>query len=103
MFLSEKYNQNYYRLGGINMARITNIKLNNKEKRIDKEVIDLVNTEREWEKEIEVQPKSKPTSIRLSPRTIQRAKFFAQVHHERGYQSWLKKIVEERIDTEYEL
>jgi hypothetical protein len=40
---------------------------------------------------------------RRDPRTIQRAKLFARIHHERRYQSWLKKIVEERIETEYEI
>ena len=85
------------------MARIKDIRVSKKDKLADDAVKAMGKDEKEWEKEIEVQPKSKPTSIRLSPRTIQRAKFFARVHHERGYQSWLKKIVEERIDTEYEL
>ena len=85
------------------MAKITGIKLNKKEKRIDEEVAASVHDENAWGEEIAVAPVTKPTSIRLSRKTIQRAKFFARIHHERGYQSWLKKIVEERIDTEYEL
>ena len=85
------------------MPKITKIKLNKKDRNIDEEVISLSNDEKAWDEEISVSPTTKPTSIRLSPRTIQQAKFFARVHHERGYQSWLKKIVEERIDTEYEL
>jgi hypothetical protein len=39
----------------------------------------------------------------LSTRTIERAKFFARLHHERGYQTWLKKIIEDRVNTEYEM
>ncbi len=85
------------------MAKITKVKLNSKDKKIDEEVISLSNDENAWGEETAVSSGTMPTSIRLSPHTIQRAKFFARVHHERGYQSWLKKIVEERIDTEYEL
>lgn len=85
------------------MAKITKVKLNKKDKTIDDEVISSSSDDNAWDEEISVSPVTKPTSIRLNSKTIQRAKFFAQVHHERGYQSWLKKIVEERIDTEYEL
>ena len=85
------------------MAKIKNVKVNKKDKKIDEEIISLASDNINWEDGIHVSPKTKPTSIRLSPLTIQRAKFFARVHHERGYQSWLKKIVEERIDTEYEM
>ena len=85
------------------MAKIKNVKVSKKDKKIDEEIISFSNDNKNWEDRIQVSPKTKPTSIRLSPLTIQRAKFFASVHHERGYQSWLKKIVEERIDTEYEM
>ena len=85
------------------MAKIKNIKTSKKDNKIDEEIISLSSDNKNWEKEISVSPKTTPTSIRLSPLTIQKAKFFARVHHERGYQSWLKKIVEERIDTEYEM
>ena len=85
------------------MTKFRNIKVSKKDQLIDKAVVDMVSNGDAWEKEIEVLSKSMPTSIRLSPRTIQRAKLFARIHHERGYQSWLKKIVEERIETEYEV
>jgi hypothetical protein len=85
------------------MTKIRPIKVSKKDQLIDKAVVNMVSNGDTWEKEIEVSPKSMPTSIRLSPRTIQRAKLFARIHHERGYQSWLKKIVEERIETEYEV
>jgi hypothetical protein len=85
------------------MARITNVKVNTKDHKIDNEVISSSNDENAWDEEISVVPGTMPTSIRLSSQTIQRAKFFARIHHERGYQSWLKKIVEERIDSEYEM
>ena len=85
------------------MNKFRNIKVSKKDQLIDKALVDMVSNGDAWEKEIEVLSKSMPTSIRLSPRTIQRAKLFARIHHERGYQSWLKKIVEERIETEYEV
>jgi hypothetical protein len=52
---------------------------------------------------IVVEPDNQSTSIRLSCKTIERAKFFAHIHHESGYQSWLKRIIEERIENEYEI
>jgi hypothetical protein len=85
------------------MNRIKHIKLSEKERTIDNEVIKEANNEGNWEKSIHVSPHLNATSIRLSSNTIERAKFFAKVHSERGYQTWLKKIIEERIDTEYKL
>jgi hypothetical protein len=85
------------------MNRIRHVKVSKQDKVIDNAVQEIANDDAAWEKETLVFSKSVPTSIRLSPRTISRAKFFARIHHERGYQSWLKKVVEERIDTEYEL
>jgi hypothetical protein len=82
---------------------IKDIKTSKKDEKIDNEVIAMASDEKAWEKKIHVTPKSKPTSIRLNVRTIERAKFFAKVHNERGYQSWIKKIIEERVNTEYEL
>jgi len=85
------------------MSKIKHIKVSKKEQSIDEQVKRMALIASEWENPISIEPKSVPTSIRLNNRTIQRAKFFARIHHQRGYQSWIKKIVEERIDTEYEL
>jgi hypothetical protein len=85
------------------MSKIKNAKVSKMDRKIDDQVNRMAGIESEWENPISVEPKSVPTSIRLNSRTIQRAKFFARIHHQRGYQSWIKKIVEERIDTEYEL
>jgi len=85
------------------MSRIRNVKISKKEKGIDDAVEKEAFEDAAWGKEIEVTPKLTPTSIRLSRRTIERAKFFAKVHRSRGYQSWLKSIIEDRINTEYEL
>lgn len=83
--------------------KIKNVRTKKEDEKIDEEVIRQASDGKAWSKETRIAPKTRPTSIRLSPRTIERAKFFARVHKERGYQSWLKKIVEERINTEYEL
>ncbi len=85
------------------MRMIRNKKTSKKEKTIDNAVMEAAYDHDQWEKELPVTPKTVPTSIRLSPRTIRRAKLFARVHCQRGYQSWLKKIIEDRIDTEYEI
>jgi len=85
------------------MSVIKNVKTTKRDTEIDEEVIARSNDAAAWEKEIEVLPRMRPTSIRLSTRTIARAKFFARIHKERGYQSWLKNVIEERINTEYEL
>jgi len=83
--------------------KIKNVKASTREQEIDNAVEAQAFDENAWEDATERRQKSKPTSIRLSPRTIQRAKFFARIHRQRGYQSWLKHIIEERIDTEYSL
>ncbi|RPH47413.1 MAG: hypothetical protein EHM85_19890 [Desulfobacteraceae bacterium] len=85
------------------METIKRTRTSAKEKAIDDIVKKQANDDEAWESESEINPKLKPTSIRLSTRTIQRAKFFARVHRQRGYQSWLKGIIEERINTEYEI
>ena len=72
---------------------VKNVKTSKKEEKIDNKVIEMAHDDKSWEDKIEVTPRSKPTSIRLSTRTIERAKFFAKIHRERGYQSWIKRIV----------
>lgn len=69
------------------------------EEEIDRLVIAEANDTSKWEKPVAV----KPTSIRFSPAIIERAKYFAKLHKTRGYQTWLKQVVEERIKLEEEL
>jgi predicted DNA-binding protein len=66
------------------------------EEEIDRLVIAEANDTSKWGKPIAV----KPTSIRFSPSIIEKAKYFAKLHKTRGYQTWLKQIVEERIKLE---
>jgi hypothetical protein len=90
-------------MGGLNMISIKNVKTTAAEKKIDALVTKQAFDENAWDLDSNVEEKSIPTSIRLSSRTIKRAKFFASVYHQRGYQSWLKRVIEDRINTEYEL
>ena len=69
------------------------------EEEIDKIVISEADDMSKWEKPISV----KPTSIRFSSEIIEKAKYLARLHKTRGYQTWLKQIVEERIDLEEKL
>ena len=85
------------------MSRIKNVKANKRESAIDDFVEENAMENEKWDKEVSVAPKLLPTSIRLSTRTIERAKFFARIHHARGYQTWLKTLIEERVNTEYEI
>lgn len=85
------------------MNKIKNVKVSAKEKIIDEIVEKQAFSDETWGNEMEINPKLKQTSIRLSARTIQRAKIFAHIHHQRGYQSWLKHVIEERISTEYDI
>lgn len=85
------------------MSKVKQVKVSDKEKANDAVVEKQAFDDTAWGEELESSPKLKPTSIRLSSRTIQRAKVFARIHRQRGYQSWLKKVIEERINSEYEL
>lgn len=69
------------------------------EEEIDRLIIAEADDMTKWEKPIAV----KPTSIRFSPSIIEKAKYLAKVHKARGYQTWLKQVVEERIKQEEKL
>lgn len=69
------------------------------EREIDELVIAQVDEVAAWEEPIHVRP-SHSTSIRLSADLIQRAKFFARLHGQKAYQSWLKQVIVERLEAE---
>jgi len=78
-----------------------------KKRKLTEENIDEIVTKEagdltRWEEPILVKPAG-VTSIRLSPETIRRAKYFAKIHKLRGYQTWLKQIIEERIRIEEDI
>lgn len=72
------------------------------EQEIDEIVTSEANDISKWEEPISVKP-SGAASIRLSPDTIRKAKYFAKLHKYRGYQTWLKRVIEDRIRTEEEI
>ncbi len=72
------------------------------EQEIDEIVISEANDISKWEEPISVKP-SGAASIRLSPDTIRKAKYFAKLDKYRGYQTWLKQIIEDQIRTEGEI
>ncbi len=69
------------------------------EEEIDRLIIAEADDMTKWGKPIAV----KPTSIRFSPLIIEKAKYLAKLHKARGYQTWLKQVVEERIKQEEKL
>jgi len=72
------------------------------EQEIDEIVIREADDINKWEEPISVKA-SGEASILLSPDTIRKAEYFARLHKYRGYQTWLKRIIEERIKTEEEI
>ena len=72
------------------------------EEEIDEIVISEASDITKWEEPISVKP-SGATSIRLSPDTIRKAKYLAKLHKYHGYQTWLKRIIDDRIKTEEEM
>ena len=66
---------------------------------IDRLVVAEANDMTKWGETVSV----KPTSIRLSPSIIQKAKYLARLHKTRGYQTWIKQVLQERIRLEEEI
>ena len=78
-----------------------------KKKKLSEREIDAIVTEEaedpsKWEEPV-LAKQSGVTSIRLSSETISKAKRLAKIHKSRGYQTWLKQVIEERIRLEEEI
>lgn len=77
-----------------------------KRKLLQKEVDDLViaqaDYDRHWGRWTAVNP-SKPVSIRLSEKTIAALKLLAKLRREKGYQTLLKKWIDERLMYEHRI
>ncbi len=77
-----------------------------KKKLTEKKIDDIVTREADdltkWGDPIFVKPVG-ATSIRLSPDIVRKAKYLAKIHKFKGYQTWLKRIIEERIRIEEEI
>jgi predicted transcriptional regulator len=77
-----------------------------KRKVSERQIDEIVTTEAEdlskWEEPVLVK-QSGVTSIRLSSETISKARRLAKIHKSRGYQTWLKQVIEERIRLEEDI
>lgn len=65
---------------------------------IDDRVISEVNDDSAWEPPVHVS--RKPAAIGLPGNLAQRAAFLARVHRERDLQTWVERIVRERVELE---
>jgi predicted DNA-binding protein len=78
-----------------------------KKRKLSEREIDAIVTKEakdpsKWEEPVLVK-QSGVTSIRLSSETIRKAKRLAKIHKSRGYQTWLKQVIEERIRLEEDI
>ena len=66
------------------------------QKEMDALVVSEADQDEAWDKWISVNP-CKPVSIRLSEKTITSLKSLAKLKREKGYQTLLKKWIDERL------
>jgi hypothetical protein len=69
------------------------------ESAIDELVTAQADDERAWTAPIRVR-RAKPIAISLSPSQATQAAYFARLHHERDLDSWVRRVVQERLDWE---
>lgn len=69
------------------------------ESAIDELITAQVDDEQAWTAPIRVR-RTKPTAISLSPSQATQAAYFACLHHERDLDSWVRRVVQERLDWE---
>jgi len=69
------------------------------EAEIDAIVIAQADDTSAWEEAIEVELPI-PTTMQLPPELAARAAFFAQLHQQESTETWLKRIIQERLDFE---
>jgi hypothetical protein len=69
------------------------------EAEIDEVVTAQANNEHAWTAPILVR-RSKPAAISLSPTQAAQAAYFARLHHARDLDSWVRSVVQERLDWE---
>lgn len=69
------------------------------EEEIDNTVTAQAEDETAWEKPLSVK-RANATSVSLPTALAERAAFFARVHREKNLETWLKRIIQERLDIE---
>jgi hypothetical protein len=69
------------------------------EQEIDRIAVAQAGTDARWEKPIRVRSRT-GAAVLLSRELASRAAFFARIHRERSVASWLRRIVQERLNLE---
>jgi len=69
------------------------------EEEIDRIVISQTDNETAWEKPVKVR-RAKSTPVLIPAALAAQAAFFARLHREANLNSWLKRIIQERLDIE---
>jgi hypothetical protein len=69
------------------------------EEEIDTLVAAQAEDENAWEKPVIVK-RAKTASVSLPATLAERAAFFARLHREKNLETWLKRIIQERLDIE---
>ena len=69
------------------------------EEEMDNRVIAQASDLSEWE-EPAIVKRTKAASVSLPATLAERAAFFARIHREKNLESWLKRIIQERLDIE---
>ena len=69
------------------------------EESIDRIVVSHADNETAWEKPVKVR-RTKSTSVLIPAALAAQAAFFARLHREANLSSWLKRIIQERLDIE---
>jgi len=79
------------------------MKKNLSESEIDQLVINQADDLDEWEFEARVEKMPKAISLRLDSVLIEKLKILSKVHNEKGYQSLIKRWIDEHVDQEVAL
>ncbi len=66
---------------------------------IDEMVIAHTDDETAWEPPVQVK-RSRTASVSFPSSVAERAAFFARIHREKSLESWIKRVVQERLDIE---
>lgn len=69
------------------------------EEEIDKIVVAQADDDSAWGKPVRVR-KTKTVAVPLSSALAARVAFFARLHREKSMETWLERIIQERLDLE---
>lgn len=69
------------------------------EKEIDDLIVAQANNDTAWAQPVLVR-QAKPATVSLSSALTARVRFFARLHRERSVETWINKVIQERLDLE---